>query len=175
MRTFYAIAVVLALGQSQTGPPATPRDLETWSYYDSLAEETENGLNLDATGKRSTMSFSIVVRHERRSTTAPPRSLRFQFVTGGAIVNTEYKPTLRITLDAGKATDSTLDFTSRLAPLTSARGASRSTEWMAPRADEIRAIGGAATVRIVVFGDTYDLRPDQIDAIKRFADRVPIR
>lgn len=171
------IGVLTASGaaQSQTGPPATPRDLETWSYYDSLAEETENGLNLDVTGGRSSMAFSLVVRHKGRSASGAPRSIRFQFITGGAIVNTEYKPTLKITVDAGRPSEATLDFTSRMAPLTSARGGSRSTEWVSASAGEVRGLGDAATVRIAVFGDTYDVRPDQIAAIKRFAAGVPIR
>jgi hypothetical protein len=169
------VLTVFGAAQSQTGPPAVPRDLEAWSYYDSLAEETENGLNLDVSGGRSSMAFSIVVRHKGRSATGAPRSIRFQFITGGAIVNTEYKPTLKITVDAGRPNEATLDFTSRMAPLTSARGGSRSTEWVSASAGEVRGLGDAATVRITVFGDTYDLRPDQIAAIKGFAGRVPIR
>jgi hypothetical protein len=163
------------IAQSQTGPPAVPGDLEAWSYYDSLAEQTENGVNLDVRGGRSTMAFSIVVRHKGRSAAGAPASIKFQFATGGAIVNTEYKPTLKIAIDVGRPSEATLDYSSRMAPLTSTRGGSRSTEWILAGAGDVRQLAVATTVLIAVFGDSYHLRPDQIAAIKRFADKVPLR
>ena len=172
---FTGVLTTSAAMQLQSGPPAVPHNLETWSYYDEMAEQTENGLNLDAAGKRTTMSFSIVVRHERRLTNTPPKSIKFQFVTGGDIVNTQYRPTLTITLNAGKPDEATLNYSSRLAPLTSDRGGNRSTEWVLVTAGEVRALGTVETVRIAVFGDTYELVPKQIDAIKRFADRVSLK
>jgi hypothetical protein len=167
------------LAGSQTGPPAAPRDLETWSFYDSLTQETETGLYILMTGRNGPVNFSIVIRHKGRSTNAPPVSASFLFGGPLAGVSTEYMPTLRMAIDAGRPTQLMLEMeSSRLATVgvrgRSGGGAAR-TIGSTPSVDTLRAMAEAQTVRITVFEDVYDLRFEQIRAIKAFTDRVSPR
>ncbi len=163
---------------SQTGAPANPRDLETWSFYDQPAQETETGLFLALTGKAGGGAWlTIVVRQPGRSTNAPARSISLLFSAGLNFVPTEHRPTLRVAIDAGKPYQTLLDLTSRLGAAPTTAGADRETGRASakPEIDEIRALAEAETVQIHVFNATFDLRPDQITAIRALVDRVAVR
>ena len=123
-----ALGLVLIAGpatsttQSQAGPPAAPRDLETWSYYDLLSQETETGLHLLMTGRSGPVNFSILIRHKGRSTSSPPIKVTFQFVAPPLVALTEYTPTLRMAIDAGRPTQLMLDLQSSTSPTAGVQG-----------------------------------------------------
>jgi hypothetical protein len=182
MRTFYAVVLAVGLAasarQSATGAPVAPRDLETWSFYDQQTQETETGLHLALAGKAGGGAYlSIVVRQPGRSTTAPPKSVSWLFGAGQNFVSLEHQPTLRIVIDAGKPYQTLLDLTPRLeaAPVTQGTGRNIGRASATPQIDEMRALAEAETVQIDVFSATYDLRPDQIKAIRGLVDRVAVR
>ena len=174
-----ACLVALSGGaQAQTGAPAAPRDLETWSFFDQPAQETETGLHLVLTGKASGGAFlSVVVRQPGRSVNAPPKSVSLLFGAGQNFVSTEYQPTLRLLIDAGKPYQVILDLTTRLGAAPTTQGTNRPTGRTSaqPQLDEMRALAEAETVRILVFNGEYDLRQEQIKAIRGLVDRVAVR
>jgi hypothetical protein len=169
-------AALLFAFASQSGPPAAPRDLETWSWYDSVAQETETGLHLLLSGKGGQVNFSITVRHKGRSTSAPPIRATFFFGAPQSQLSTEHTPTLRMAIDVGRPTQLMLDLeSSTLATVGVRGGGGPRTVGSTPSVDTLRALAEAQTARVSVFGGAYDLRYDQIRAIRTFADRVSPR
>jgi hypothetical protein len=162
--------------------PAAWGDLDTWSRYVPASDETEIGLGLKTAGTNTTMLMAFSARLKGRSPKEPPAEI-FVHASAGVLSN------------AGRARSNTLKFTlsgaspslravpaSHVIDLSSRLGADDQSP--GARMNFARAkVSPAEFLRIVkngkptatVLGVDVTFRPDQLEAIREFANRILLK
>jgi hypothetical protein len=161
--------------------PAAWGDLDSWSRYLPATDETELGMGLKTAGQKTTMLIAFSARMKGVSPTQPASEV---FVHASAGVQSNGREgrnkTLRFVLASGPANGSrtgsasspVLDLSSRLGADDETPGArvNFATAKLAP-AEFLRIVrSGQPTA--TVLGVDVTFRPDQLEALRAFADQI---
>lgn len=167
------VSIAITRAQSATGYLATWGDLETWSRLIESSRETEVGVGLQAAGSGGLMFVAFTARLDTRDPNVPPREVVVRVATPPHTnPNAIHTPTLSFTVDEKTDKRLVVDLTPRLTVDNPAPGSELKDGSARMRLPEFTRILNAGTVKANVFGLDVALRPDQIKAIRVFADRV---
>jgi len=163
----------VARAQSATGYRASWGDLETWSRLIESSRENEVGVGLQAAGPGGVMFVAFTARIDTREPNVPPREVVVQVATPPRTnPNAIHTPTLSFTVDEKTDKRAVIDLTSRLTVDNPAPGSELKDGTARMRLPDFTRILNAETVKANVFGLDVTLRPDQIRAIRAFAERL---
>jgi hypothetical protein len=149
------------------------QDLETWSHYLDSSRQDELGLGLQLTGSGGTALVAFLGRLDVRAPRQPPRQLTVQAGMGErANPNFVRTPVLTFVLDSALDTRAVIDLTPGVRVDNPAPGA-RFDNALAPlRPADLVRMTEARTIDANVFGVRVSFRPDQIQALAAFSERV---
>ena len=174
------------VGRAQSGPqrqqfeqlPAAWGDLDTWSRFVPSSDETEVGMGLKTAGLKTTMLIAFSARLKGATPTQPASEV-FVHASAGVQANGRdvRAKTLKFVLASGAssrpaATPAVLDLSSRLGADDEAPGASVNfaTARLAPA--EFMRIVRSGQPTATVLGVDVTFRPDQLEALRAFAERI---
>lgn len=184
-------AILLASGRGVSGIqqvrfdqlPAAWGDLDTWSRYVPATDETEVGIGLKTAGANTSMLIAFSARLKGASPTQAPAEV---FVHASAGVNangsTVRNKTLKFVLTPASLDDrrparagapgAVLDVSSRLGADDEAPGARVNFATARLAQSEFLRIVRSSQPTATVLGVDVAFRPDQIRALRAFANRI---
>jgi len=171
--------------------PAAWGDLDAWSRYDAATDETELGLGLKATGADGTMLVAFSARLKGKTPNQPPKDVLVHASAGiRANASRARSKTLTFVLHAAppqtngpqgpngqsrrvrQTGPDVIDLSSRLGADDQAPGAPVNFAVARVAVAEFVRIARCGQLRATVFGVDVGFRPDQLEAIRAFADRI---
>jgi hypothetical protein len=159
--------------QIWAGLQANWTDGQTWSTYLEASRETELGLGLQLTGPSGTVPIAFLGRLSVRDPRVPPREIQVQAAVG-YLGNPNVIRTSLLTLLADAKTNRrlALDLTARLVVDDQAPGGIIQNGLATIRSAELARLAEAETLSGNVLGFEVFFRPDQIRALRAFAERL---
>jgi hypothetical protein len=178
---FAALAAVFATltpartaAQMLTGLRSEWGDLETWTHAVESTRESELGLGLQLNGGTTLVAF--MGRLSARDPRTPPRDLGVQVGTGKMTNSTLIRrPVLNFVIDEGTDKRKSVDLSGRLNVDNPAPGAIITDAVSRIDATDFLQLAGAAKIRGTILGIDVTFRPDQIAALKSFAERLQFK
>jgi hypothetical protein len=167
--------------------PAAWGDLDTWSRYVPASDETEIGLGLKTAGTNTTMLIAFSARLKGRTPSQPPSEVLVH-ASAGMLSNAgrARSNTLKFVLPASAApaaarargmpvSHAVIDLSSRLGADDQTPGArvNFATAKLAPA--EFLRIVKCGEPTATVLGVDVRFRPDQLKAIRSFADQILLK
>jgi hypothetical protein len=165
-----------AAGQVPAGAAARFNDLETWTKDVDDGRQVEQGLGLVVPSGNGPLLVSVSARMRKDVRLEPAREVTLQ-IARAVTANPNATPTfaLRFRIDAGTDNAATLDFTTRATADSPIPGPPALSLVATLRPAEFVRLAGATTLRGAFFDGEADFRPDQIRALRDFADRAKLR
>lgn len=159
--------------QIWAGLQANWTDGQSWSTYLEASRETELGLGLQLTGPSGTVPVAFLGRVSVRDPRALPREIQVQAAVG-YLGNPTLVRTSVLTLIADATSDRrlALDLSARLVVDDQAPGGIIQNGLATIRAAELVRLAEAETLSGNVLGFEVFFRPDQIRALRAFAERL---
>jgi hypothetical protein len=159
--------------QAPAGLRANWQDLETWSHYLDTSRQDELGLGFQLTGQGGTALVAFLGRVDVRAPRQPPPQLSVQAgMSARANPNSLRTPVLTFVLDGGMETRTVVDLSPGLRVDNPAPGAHFDNGLAGLRAADLVRMTDAHTIDANVFGVQVSFRPDQIQALSAFAERL---
>jgi hypothetical protein len=151
-------------------------DLQTWTKEVDDGRQVELGLGLVVPGGNGAMLVSVTARMRKGVRLEPAREVVLQVARSvTANPNTLPTPALRFRIDAGTDKAAVLDFTARATVDSPIPGPPARSIVATLRPAEFVRLAGATTLRGYFFDADADFRPDQIRALRAFADLTRLR
>lgn len=178
--TLTALVVITAVtlitpiaAQQLMGVRAEWGDLQTWATDIGNTREQEVGLGLHLSGSSGGTLLAFIARVDTRRPNEAPDEMVAQVAIGSLTnPNALRQPTLSFVLDTGDGETFDLDLTSRLVVDDSTPGGSVQNGVAVFPVSDFVGLASAESVGANVLGFDAELRPDQLDAIKAFAERL---
>lgn len=180
---FIAMTVLSANAQqaSVNSVLAAWGDLDAWERYDPAKDHTEIGLGLKPVGQSATMpvAFSAYFRGKQ---TSPPATEIVIHASAGVRSNANSNRTLKFHLGSQKrpgvasgGRSQTIDLSSRLTTEDPTPGTKVSFAIAKLTAQELSQLADASSLNATVLGVPVTFRPDQLQAIRDFANKALVR
>lgn len=167
-----AVAVSPVAAQQLMGLRAEWGDLQTWTTEIGNTREQEVGLGLHLSGSSGGTLLAFIARVDTRRPNEPPTEIVAQVAIASLTnPNTVRQPTLAFVIDPGGEASS-LDLTGRLVVDDSTPGGSVQNGVAVFPAEDFISLASAEVIEGEVLGFDAELRPDQIRAIRDFAERL---
>lgn len=156
--------------QGLTGVQANWKDLDTWSHLLDASRENELGLGLQPDGGAL---IAFLGRLSIRDPRTPPSEVRAQVAIGYlANPNMIRTPTLTFLADAGTPRRFALDVSGSLITDDASPGGIIQNAMGTLRSADFLRLSRAETLGATILGFDVVFRPEQLRAMRAFADRI---
>jgi len=177
-------SLVVAIGVSLVAEPRQGwsglqpgwQDLETWSRRIESSSQSEVGLGLVLSGPSGTVSLAFAARTDAAVSSSPRRTLQVLTAVGPLMnPNVVRRPSLMFRAALGGGRQIVFDLSNQLVVDDPSPGAYVRSGIAPMSTDQFSQLLDADTIDATVLGSDVVFRPNQIDAMRRLAERLQLK